>query len=202
MDKISPGIVDWSKVNQKEPLNKFKKVENCNYAVVIGKQLKFSLVGIGGTDIVDGSKTLTLALVWQMMRFHLVSILKGLSKKSGGEVTDTEIVTWANNTVAASGKSSHMESFRDASLKTSVFFIDLLAAVKPGVIDPELVTAGATNKDALQNAKYAISVARKCGATIFVLPEDLTEVRAKMILTFVAAIEAVALGASPELPPQ
>jgi len=25
MDKVSPGIVDWSKVNTKEPLNKFKK---------------------------------------------------------------------------------------------------------------------------------------------------------------------------------
>jgi hypothetical protein len=35
-------------------------VENCNYAVVIGKGMKFSLVGIGGTDIYDGNKTLTL----------------------------------------------------------------------------------------------------------------------------------------------
>jgi plastin-1 len=26
MDKINPGCVDWSKVNTKEPLNKFKKV--------------------------------------------------------------------------------------------------------------------------------------------------------------------------------
>lgn len=55
LDKIRPGIVDWSKVNTKKPLNKFKAVENCNYAVVLGKSLKFSLVGIGGTDIFDGS---------------------------------------------------------------------------------------------------------------------------------------------------
>ena len=35
-------------------------VENCNYAVVIGKAMKFSLVGVGGPDIVDGNKKLTL----------------------------------------------------------------------------------------------------------------------------------------------
>jgi len=71
-DKISPGSVDWTKVNQKEPLNKFKRVENANYAITVGKSLKFSLVGIAGSDLVDGNKTLTLALVWQMMRFHIV----------------------------------------------------------------------------------------------------------------------------------
>jgi hypothetical protein len=57
-DLIQPGIVDWSKVNTKLPLNKFKEVENCNYAVTIGKALKFSLVGIGGTDLQAGSKHL------------------------------------------------------------------------------------------------------------------------------------------------
>lgn len=62
MDKIEPGIVEWNKVNQNLPLNRFKMVENCNYAVELGKKLKFSLVGIGGVDIVDGNQTLTLAL--------------------------------------------------------------------------------------------------------------------------------------------
>lgn len=37
-----------------------KKIENCNYAVEIGKKLKFSLVGIGGQDIHDCNETLTL----------------------------------------------------------------------------------------------------------------------------------------------
>jgi len=197
MDKVQPGIVDWKKVNTKEPLNKFKKVENGNYAVELGKQMKFSLVGIGGTDIYDGNKTLTLALVWQLMRFHVISILKGLSKKSGGEVTDADIVQWANNTVQQSGKSTRMEGFKDSSLRTSHFFIDLLAAVRPGVIDTSLVTDAQSDKDATQNAKYAISVARKIGCTIFVLPEDIVEVKPKMLLTFVGSIMAVALGATP-----
>lgn len=38
-----------------------KKVENCNYAVEIGKdQMKFSLVSIEGSDIHDCNETLTL----------------------------------------------------------------------------------------------------------------------------------------------
>jgi len=192
MDKVSPGVVDWSKVNTKEPLNKFKKVENCNYAVLIGKQLKFSLVGIAGTDIVDGNKTLTLALIWQLMRFHVVSIIKSLSKE-GKDVTEDDMVKWANGAVHASGKTSKMDSFKDSSLKSIVFFIDLLNAVKPKTINYELVNAGSTNEEQILNAKYAISVARKIGCCIFCLPEDLVEVKPKMILTFIGAIMAAAL---------
>ena len=63
-DKVKPGIVDWSKVNQKETFKKIggnmKKLENCNYAVKIAHEMGFSLVGIDGKDIADGNKTLTL----------------------------------------------------------------------------------------------------------------------------------------------
>jgi len=192
MDKVSPGIVDWSKVNTKEPLNKFKKVENCNYAVVLGKQLKFSLVGIGGQDIVDGNKNLTLALIWQLMRLHVISIIKSLSK-DGKDITEDDMVRWANGVVKAAGRSSHMDSFKDSSLKTGVFFIDLLGGIRPKTVNYELVLSGQTTEEATTNAKYAISVARKIGACIFCLPEDLVEVKPKMILTFVGAIMAVAL---------
>ena len=42
-------------------LRKFmEKLENCNYAVELGKELKFSLVGIAGQDLSDGNQTLTL----------------------------------------------------------------------------------------------------------------------------------------------
>jgi plastin-1 len=65
MDKVQPGLVDWKKVNRGPPpiVSKFKRVENCNYVTVLGKSLKFSLVGIQGSDLVDGTKKLTLALV-------------------------------------------------------------------------------------------------------------------------------------------
>jgi hypothetical protein len=39
-----------------------EKLENCNYTVELGKQLKFSLVGIAGQDINEGNATLTLGI--------------------------------------------------------------------------------------------------------------------------------------------
>ena len=38
--------------------------ENCNYAVELGKEVKFSLVGIAGNDIYDGNETLTLGMYY------------------------------------------------------------------------------------------------------------------------------------------
>ncbi|XP_025942798.1 plastin-1 isoform X2 [Apteryx mantelli] len=64
--------VDWNHVNKPPyPLlgGNMKKIENCNYAVELGKtKAKFSLVGIAGHDLNEGNRTLTLALVWQLMR--------------------------------------------------------------------------------------------------------------------------------------
>jgi len=42
------------------------------------------------------------------------------------------------------------------------------------------------------NAQYAVSIARKLGATIFVLPEDIIEVKPKMILTLIGSLMAMA----------
>ena len=36
----------------------FRKLENCNQVVKIGKELKFSLVNLAGNDIVQGNKKL------------------------------------------------------------------------------------------------------------------------------------------------
>jgi len=39
------------------------QIQNCNYAVELGKQLRFSLVGIQGKDIYDANPTLTLGFL-------------------------------------------------------------------------------------------------------------------------------------------
>jgi hypothetical protein len=70
-DIVKPGVVDWNKVN-KSPYPRIgammKKIENCNYAVETGKKMNYSLIGVAGNDIYDQNRTLTLALVWQLMR--------------------------------------------------------------------------------------------------------------------------------------
>lgn len=46
-------------------------------------------------------------------------------------------------------------------------------------------------QDNLANAKYAISTARKLGARIYALPEDITEVKQKMVMTVFACLMAM-----------
>jgi hypothetical protein len=53
-----------------------------------------------------------------------------------------------------------------------------------------------STEDLMLNAKYAISCARKVGASVFITPEDIVEVNSKMILTFVAALWTAELLAS------
>lgn len=68
MDIVTPGIVDWKKVNKAPVKSRFKMVENTNYVVVLGKMMRFSLVGIGGIDITDGTKNLTLGMGGLLIR--------------------------------------------------------------------------------------------------------------------------------------
>lgn len=196
LDKVEPGIVSWPKVEM-NPNNKFKKIANCNYAVVLGKQLKFSLVGIQGGDIEDAKNPkLLLAFVWQLMRYHTFKFLAEVQKKKfgGKAVGEAEVMAWANQLVKTGGKNKNIEmkSLNDANLSTGLYFLDLLHAINPQIIDWDIVNKGDTKENALLNCKYVISVARKLGATIFCLPEDINECKPKMITTLLASCMAVA----------
>ncbi|XP_009626169.1 fimbrin-2-like [Nicotiana tomentosiformis] len=189
LDKVSPGIVNW-KIATKPPIKMpFRKVENCNQVVKIGKQLKFSLVNIAGNDIVQGNKKLILAYLWQLMRCNMLQLLKNLRFHSNGkEITDADILEWSNSKVRNSGSKSRMASFKDKSLSDGIFFLELLSAVHPRAVNWSLVTKGETEEQKKMNATYIISIARKLGCSIFLLPEDLIEVNQKMILTLTASI--------------
>lgn len=209
-DKVMPGTVNWRVVNKRPPpgeevlgalvgaadddefgnyvtnvgMSPFKAIENDNYAVNLGKQQNFSLVGIDGSDIYDGSRTLTLALVWQLMRRNIDLTLKSLSK-DGNTLSDSEILKWAQQK-AQGGYGGSVRSFRDPSLSDGVWLLDVIHGIKPEYVDYELVS-----EDTHENAKLAISIARKLGALIWVVPEDIVEVRPRLILTFVASLMAL-----------
>lgn len=124
------------------------------------------------------------------MRENVIMTLKSLSR-DGKDVTEADMITWANATSKRAGKTTTMARFKDDSLRSGHFFLDVLAGIKKGIVDYTLVTDGVTDEDAKMNAKYAISIARKLGATIFLLPDDIVEVKPKMILTFVGALMAI-----------
>jgi plastin-1 len=195
-DKVMPGSVSFKHTNKKpangSELSRFKALENTNYAVEIGKANTFSLVGIEGSDIVDGNKLLTLGLVWQLMRRNISTTLSKLGKNNSN-LTDGDILKWANSHVTKGGKSSTIRSFKDQSLSTSVFLLDVLHGLKPGYVDYDLVYQGPniTDEEKYANARLAISIARKLGALIWLVPEDINEVRSRLILSFVGSLMAV-----------
>lgn len=189
-DKVIKGSVNWRHVN-KAPTNgnemsRFKAVENTNYAIELGKQMRFSLVGVQGADITDGQRTLTLGLVWQLMRRDISETLSALAQRLGKrEISDAEMVKWANDMSRKGGKSSAIRSFKDQTIGSGVFLLDVLNGMKSSYVDYDLVTPGRTDDDAYMNAKLSISIARKMGATIWLVPEDICQVRGRLVTTFI-----------------
>lgn len=189
LDKVSPGSVNWKQATKPPIKMPFRKVENCNQVIRIGGQLKFSLVNVAGNDFVQGNKKLILAFLWQLMRFNMLQLLKNLrSRTQGKEITDADILNWANRKVKSTGRTSKIESFKDKNLSNGLFFLELLSAVEPRVVNWNLVTKGETDEKKKLNATYIISVARKLGCSIFLLPEDIMEVNQKMMLMLTASI--------------
>lgn len=214
-DKIVPGSVLWKRVNQPKAagpgfvipaegeeaddmlgdsrprLTRFKAVENTNYAVDLAVQNKLHMVGVQGSNIVDGNRTLVLGLVWQLMRLNIVQTLSSLSGKNQ-PISDTEILKWAN---ATAQKSKHhvktIRSFKDPYISTGLYLLNILDSLQPGIVDFSLATDVTETGDyevRRQNAKLAISIARKMNALIFIVPEDIVDVRPRLILTFVASL--------------
>lgn len=70
--------MNWERVNQ-PPFKlatggNMKKIENCNYVVELGKDKNnYSLVGIGGEDIYNGTHTLVLGKFRSFVRSFVPS---------------------------------------------------------------------------------------------------------------------------------
>ncbi|KAI9818311.1 MAG: Fimbrin, actin-bundling protein [Thelocarpon impressellum] len=193
-DKVIKGSVNWRHVNRAPAggeVSRFKAVENTNYAVELGKQNHFSLVGIQGADITDGQRTLTLAITWQLMRKDISLTLSALAARMGKrEISDAEMVRWANDMSRKGGRSSSIRSFKDGSLGTGVFFLDVLNGMRSSYVDYDLVTPGRSEEESYANAKLAISIARKLGTVIWLLPDDVVQVRSRLLVTFIGSLMA------------
>ncbi|GMI79418.1 hypothetical protein like AT5G55400 [Hibiscus trionum] len=199
LDKVAPGSVNWKHATKPPIRFPFRKVENCNQVVMIGESLRFSIVNLEGNDIVQGNKKLIVAFLWQLMRYNMIQVLKNLrSRSQGKEISESYIIAWANRKVRRTGSSRQIENFKDKSLSSGLFFLELLSAMRPRVVNWNLVTEGETDYEKRLNATYIISVTRKLGCSVFLLPEDIMEVNQKMMLTLTASIMCWCLQNSPE----
>ena len=147
MDVIQPGIVDWERrVKTGDKLSKisakrFQEVlGNCNYAVELGRKLNLVLVGIGGSDLMSGNQTLTMAMIWQLMRAYTLSLLSQvllvtmhhvsthhfhqINTDTDTPIMESEIITWTNNKLQEGGKEVTIKNFQDKVCL--VFILDII----------------------------------------------------------------------------
>lgn len=194
-DIIKPGSVYYKRVHTTftDKRRFMEQLENCNYAVELGRENNFSLVGIAGQDIKEGNRTLTLAVVWQLMRAYTLTMLSQLINLPTNNTSAVEqaIVKFVNDKLEEAGKTSQIRGFQDQSIRTSRPVADLVDALRPGHINYDMLSTEDTEEARLANAKYSLSMARKVGARIYALPEDIAEVRAKMVMTVFACLMAL-----------
>ena len=74
-------------------------------------------------------------------RMSITKTLSSLSKSGQGRpISDQEMLRWVNTT-AQKGKAGakSIRSFKDPSITTGLFFLNVLEGIKPGIVDPSLV---------------------------------------------------------------
>ena len=188
LDRIKPGCVNWKLVDKK-PNNPFKKTANCNEVIDASKRSDYKIIGIGGGDIRDGNKKYILAIVWQMMRAHSLQVI--------GNKTEEELVSWGNERVSDEFK---VKSLKDKRLANSLFFIHIMNSIESRSVNWDIVVTDKDDEESRQNnAKYCISIARKLGATVFLVWEDIAEVKSKLLLTLLASIYEVGANYKPRV---
>ena len=107
-----------------------------------------------------------------------------------GNKTEEELLAWGNE---KTDEKYRVKSLKDKSLSNSLFFIYIMKSIEPRSINWDIVVQDKDDDESKQNnAKYCLSIARKLGATVFLTWEDLSEVKHKLLLTFLASLYQVA----------
>ncbi|GFO49374.1 plastin-3 [Plakobranchus ocellatus] len=118
------------------------------------------------------------------------------------DIKDSEVYTYLLHQIAPKeshvdlsplrlDKSAKFSGFGDPNLSDGIILIKLIEKLKPNGVDWKLVnTAAHSDEEKLANARYAIGIARKMGAKVYALPEDIVEVKQKMVMTIFACLMA------------
>jgi plastin-1 len=178
--RINDQIVDWKKIDM-APNNDFKKNINNNHGVDNAKKLGIKVIGIGGSDLTKKDRKSILAIVWQLVRMHYLLLI--------GDKSEDDLVAWANELVA--GKEANIANLKDKSMSNGRFLLHVCGGIEPRAVNWEIMTDGATEEDLQNNAKYVTSVARKLGAVIFCVWEDIVNVNSKQMLIFLATMNEI-----------
>ena len=170
--RINDKVVEWNRL-EKNPDIIFKRTINCQVAMDAARKLGVQMLGIGAHDIATGHKQFILAIVWQLVRLHALQLI--------GSKSEQDLLDWVSQT-------EHVTAFNDRKFEDGRLLIRLCELVDPTVVNWSFVKEGKSQEDKELNAKYAISLARKLGAVIFLVWDDIPNLNKKMILIFVCSL--------------
>ena len=77
--------------------------------------------------------------------------------QSSNNKVEREIISWVNERLEGSGKESRITSFQDSKISSALPVIDLIDAIKPGVINYELLQEGGNYEVRIQSLNNNIS---------------------------------------------
>jgi len=130
------------------------------------------------------------------MRSYTLALLSRLSSSSSLPVAEAEIVQWANERLEAGQSGLSISHFQDKKIRTGLPILHLIESLQPGTLDWSAVvspdsqteTRCLSHQQCMDNAKYAVTMARKIGAPVYALPEDIAEGKQKMVMTVFASL--------------
>ena len=139
--------------------------------------------------------TACATLLWQLMRVSCSWLTSSVD--GGGGDDEDAVLRWAVERVGRVGGGAGAAaapkaplSLRDPALATSHFLLHLLYALDPRIVNWAMVAPlpCVSRADCTANAQYALSVARRYGASVFLIHEDVSEVNARMLSVLLACI--------------
>ena len=92
--------------------------------------------------------------------------------QSSNNKVEREIISWVNERLEGSGKESRITSFQDSKISSALPVIDLIDAIKPGVINYELLQEGGNYEVRINIRSLNNNISQTYFSLLFAKSED------------------------------
>lgn len=128
---VEPGTISISKINIKENLNPYEKLENLNLALSEASSIGVKVVSIGAQDFTGGNSKahLILGVLWQLVRMDLMNQIARFSQKNNQysndifNITPEDIlINWVNQHLEKANHPRRISNFA-SDIQVKYFFL-------------------------------------------------------------------------------
>lgn len=161
---LEPNIINWQESIIVEPKNnRFQCLTNCHYLVSVLKALPFAFQYVfTGDDVYYGNHPIICEICRHLLNYYSLKVLSRLmisydGSGGGSELTEYDILHWCNEHLKkmkvprfCAYEERYINSWTDPSLKSSLYYLDLLLMIDKESIERESVVHS-RNRSCLQD---------------------------------------------------